>query len=169
MVDNTVIELVPQVRADMVQRRKASNCAAWFDVLDQVKDPEIPTLSIWDLGVLQDVSEFNKTVTVTITPTYSGCPAMQLIEAEIIDSLQAAGANSVEIRTQLAPPWSSEWMDPPARKRLRNYGIAPPGDTTCPQCGSTHTTVVSEFGSTACKALHRCLDCQEPFDYFKSF
>ncbi len=165
-----VIELVTDTRAELVQRRRNSACLTWWDALDEVKDPEIPVLSIWDLGILQNVEEVAaKQLEVTITPTYSGCPAMELIERQIVEALTMAGAEQVCVNTQLAPPWSSEWMDAEARKRLNGYGIAPPGSTRCPHCNSTNTEVVSEFGSTACKSLYRCLDCQEPFDHFKSF
>lgn len=164
-----VIPLVNKARAELVERRRQSRCGHWFGVLDAVKDPELPALSIWDLGVLQDVCERDHVVEVTITPTYSGCPAMEAIRADIAEALRAAGAKEVAIHTQLAPAWTSDFMDAGARKRLREYGVAPPGFPACPQCGSERTSVLSEFGATACKALYRCLDCQEPFDYFKSF
>ena len=164
-----VIELVREARAELVQRRRESRCGYWFRVLDEVKDPELPVLSIWDLGVLQDVREEGGVVEVTITPTYSGCPAMETIEEQIVEVLRAAGAKDVEIHTQLTPAWTSDWIDGAAQKRLRDFGIAPPGTPACPQCGSTRTRVISDFGSTACKALYRCLDCREPFDYFKPF
>ncbi len=167
MVAHDAIELVPQARVDMRRRRSASPCANLFDVLDAVRDPEIPVLSIWDLGILQDVSRQDDVVVVTITPTYSGCPAMQQIETDIIDALHQAGETQVLVETQLAPAWSSDWMDADARRRLREYGIAPLDDLRCPQCGSENVERVSEFGSTACKALYRCLSCLEPFDQFK--
>ena len=164
-----VIELVKEARAELVQRRRESRCGHWFRVLDAVKDPELPVLSIWDLGVLQDVQEQGGVVEVTITPTYSGCPAMETIEEQIVEVLRAAGAKDIEVHTQLTPAWTSDWIDGTAQKRLRDFGIAPPGTPACPQCGSTRTRVISDFGSTACKALYRCLDCREPFDYFKPF
>ena len=164
-----VIELVKEARAELVQRRRESRCGRWFRVLDAVKDPELPVLSIWDLGVLQDVQETGGVVEVTITPTYSGCPAMETIRDQIVEVLRAAGAKEIEIHTQLTPAWTTDWIDSAARKRLRDFGIAPPGTPACPQCGSTRTRVISDFGSTACKALYRCLDCREPFDYFKPF
>ena len=164
-----VIELVKEARAELVQRRRESRCGYWFRVLDEVKDPELPVLSIWDLGVLQDVQEQDGVVEVTITPTYSGCPAMETIRDQIVEVLRAAGSKDVEIHTQLTPAWTSDWIDSAAQKRLRDFGIAPPGTPACPQCGSTRTRVISDFGSTACKALYRCLDCREPFDYFKPF
>jgi ring-1,2-phenylacetyl-CoA epoxidase subunit PaaD len=151
----------------MERRRRDSACAHVFDWLDEVKDPEIPAVSIWELGVLQDVVEHDGLVTVIITPTYSGCPAMAHIEACIVECLQAHGAGQVVVQTRLAPAWSTDWMNARGKVALRNYGIAPPGSTECPQCGSSNTQVVSEFGSTACKALYRCLACREPFDHFK--
>lgn len=151
----------------MVRRRRESACGYLYDWLDEVKDPEIPALSIWDLGVLQDVEEGDGRVTVTITPTYSGCPAMAHIERSIVECLQGHGFARVSVRTRLAPAWSTDWMSTEGRAALQSYGIAPPGSTTCPQCGSSETEVVSEFGSTACKALYRCLACHEPFDQFK--
>ena len=151
----------------MVRRRRESTCAHVYDWLDEVKDPEIPALSIWELGVLQDVIERDGQVTVVITPTYSGCPAMAHIENQIVNCLDAHGVSRAVVQTRLAPAWSTDWMDADGRAALRNYGIAPPGSTACPQCGSGDTEVVSEFGSTACKALYRCLACLEPFDHFK--
>ncbi len=153
----------------MNQRRSASRCAELFDILDEVKDPEIPVLSIWDLGILQDVDLENETVRVVITPTYSGCPAMQQITQDIEAALREAGFTSVEIKQQLIPAWTTDWLDADARKRLREFGIAGPGKTACPQCGSTDVTQISEFGSTSCKSLMRCNACQEPFDQFKRF
>ena len=164
-----VIDLVKEARAELVQRRRESRCGYWFRVLDEVKDPELPVLSIWDLGVLQDVQEEGGVVEVTITPTYSGCPAMETIRDQIVEVLRVAGAKEIAIHTQLTPAWTSDWIDGAAQKRLRDFGIAPPGTPACPQCGSTRTRVISDFGSTACKALYRCLDCREPFDYFKPF
>jgi len=151
----------------MERRRRESAYGRVYDWLDEVKDPEIPVLSIWELGVLQDVVEHDGRLTVIITPTYSGCPAMDYIEKQIVDCLRAHGAPQAMVQMKLAPAWSTDWMDAKGRAALRGYGIAPPGSTACPQCGSSDTEVVSEFGSTACKALYRCLACQEPFDHFK--
>lgn len=167
-MSESVIALVTEARAAMVRRRRESACQDLFDLLDAVKDPEIPVLSIWELGVLQDVRRQGDTVTVVITPTYSGCPAMDLIAAQITECLRARGIEHVEIETQLSPAWSTDWMDSRARAALHAYGIAPPDNTVCPQCGSEDTVVVSEYGSTACKALYRCRACQEPFDHFKA-
>ncbi len=135
-------------------------------VLERVADPEIPVVSVIDLGIVRDIAPD----AVSITPTYSGCPATHAIEAAIRDALDNAGYGDVAIRTVLAPPWSTDWITPQGRSKLHAYGIAPPStaDTaTCPQCGSDHTQEVSRFGSTPCKALWRCHDCLEPFDRFK--
>lgn len=143
------------------------------ELLSRIQDPEIPVITIADLGVLRDVQAENNRLVVTITPTYTGCPAMRAIEDEIRSVLHGAGFHNVEVRTQLAPAWTTEWMDERARRKLEAYGIAPPappgshGPVTCPQCRSGNTERISEFGSTACKALYRCRDCLEPFDYFK--
>ena len=139
--------------------------AIWA-VLEGVPDPEIPVVSVVDLGIVRAVSDDK----VTITPTYSGCPATDVIERDIRDALDAAGYRNVAIETVLAPPWSTDWISDKGREALRRYGIAPPElakAATCPQCGSTHTEEVSRFGSTPCKAQWRCKSCLEPFDRFK--
>ena len=143
-------------------------------VLQQVVDPEIPVLTIDDIGILRDVHLEDGTVVVTITPTYSGCPAMDLIKDEITAALNAAGYGAVDIRTVYSPAWTTDWMSPDAKRKLNEYGIAPPHaagaarqPVLCPRCTSDTTHVVSEFGSTACKALLVCDACSEPFDYFK--
>ena len=141
----------------------------------------VPVLSLWDLGVLQDVERRGTKVIVTITPTYSGCPAMETMKADIERVLRDAGIRTYEVRTRLAPAWSSSWISPEGGDKLRSYGIAPPGDgkcdsdgltaesgVACPRCGSDDTRCISEFGSTACKALFQCNRCSEPFDYFKA-
>ena len=151
----------------------------------QVTDPEIPVISIEDLGVLREVrvDEAGR-VHVTITPTYSGCPAMNEIEADVKQALLQAGFQDVTVRLVLSPAWSTDMITPRGRQALQEYGIAPPlrgggsgpisvsisrrpPTPACPLCGSSDTEEVSRFGSTSCKALHRCLSCQEPFDYFK--
>lgn len=143
------------------------------DLVTRIKDPEIPVITIAELGVLRDLAVEDNHIVVTITPTYSGCPAMRAIEDEIQSVLQGAGFHLVKIRTQLSPPWTTEWIGAHARAKLEAYGIAPPkpigarSPVKCPQCTSGNTERISEFGSTACKALYRCLDCLEPFDYFK--
>lgn len=148
-------------------------------LLEQVTDPEIPVLTIADLGVLRDVFRDNNRPVVVITPTYSGCPALRAIEEDIRTTLGNAGYGNVEVRTRLAPAWTTDWMSTEGRRKLQEYGIAPPGacvqrgvapitlKVTCPHCKSLDTEQVSEYGSTACKALYRCRACLEPFDYFK--
>ena len=152
---------------------------AW-SVLRTLPDPEIPVISITELGIVRDVRTSQDAVTVVVTPTYSGCPATEVIAASICDALEAAGAGNVHVETQLSPPWTTDWLAPEAAEKLRAYGIAPPGPraTTqtlrfvppvpkCPRCGEKATIRVSEFGSTACKAFYRCPACLEPFEYFK--
>ena len=150
-------------------------------LLDQVTDPEIPVLSIRDLGILREISLQGDQVTVTITTTYSGCPAMSAITEDIRQTLASAGYEDVQVKQSLSPAWTTDWMTAQGREKLREYGIAPPQKSAdglcavaspgtavaCPQCGSEQTECISEFGSTACKALYRCLACSEPFDYFK--
>jgi ring-1,2-phenylacetyl-CoA epoxidase subunit PaaD len=144
-------------------------------VLEQVVDPEIPVLTIADIGILRDIAFEGDTVVVTITPTYSGCPAMDLIRDEVRAALGAAGYPDAEVRTAYSPAWTTDWMSDEAKRKLTEFGIAPPHEAAmtvrpevvCPQCRSEKTHVVSEFGSTACKALLVCDSCGEPFDYFK--
>jgi len=143
-------------------------------VLRSVMDPEIPVVSIVDLGIVREVTPGE----VTITPTYSGCPATDVIERTIREELDSAGYRGVAIKTVLSPPWTTDWISDEGREGLRAYGIAPPPKgaaryslreeaAQCPRCGSSHTEEISRFGSTPCKALNRCLDCSEPFDRFK--
>jgi len=147
-----------------------------FDLLGAVSDPEIPVLSLLDLGVVRDVSMNGGKVSVTITPTYAGCPALTAMRDDIVTTLAAAGYDQVDIQQQLSPAWSTDWMTQRGREKLREYGIAPPLRSTghkeaaaieCPRCSSSDVEKISEFGSTACKALYRCRSCLEPFDYFK--
>jgi ring-1,2-phenylacetyl-CoA epoxidase subunit PaaD len=160
---------------------------AW---LGEVMDPEVPVVSVVDLGLVRDVGWTEGSLVVTVTPTYSGCPATEVIAQSIRDAVQSRGVERVQVRTQLAPAWSTDWMSAKGRDALRAYGIAPPlvreaaADGTqavdisallakrvavpCPQCGSRKTRLLSQFGSTACKALYQCNDCLEPFDYFKA-
>ena len=160
--------------------------------LAEVSDPEIPVISIIDLGIVRDVQQVDGTVVVTITPTYSGCPAMQVIADAITGALHAHGVEQVRLVNQLSPAWTTDWMSASGKAALQSYGIAPPAEKVidisglrggaqaaiartpqprlsiaCPICGSTHTEITSQFGSTPCKALYKCLDCREPFDYFK--
>jgi len=151
------------------------------EVLEAVRDPEIPILNIADLGVLRDIYRRDDGIVVVITPTYSGCPAMQTIEDDIISALAGAGITEVTVETRLAPAWTTDWLSTAGREKLLGVGIAPPAEIStdkrrltgsapeiaCPQCGSSDTEKISEFGSTACKALYRCTSCLEPFDYFK--
>jgi ring-1,2-phenylacetyl-CoA epoxidase subunit PaaD len=147
--------------------------------LGQVPDPEIPVLSITDLGIVREV-EIGERVTVSLSPTYSGCPATEVIEKSVLDALHDHGVDDVEIKRVLSPPWTTDWISEKGRKKLRDYGIAPPEkgagkrallhgerQVACPRCGTTATELVSEFGSTACKASYRCSECLEPFEYFK--
>jgi ring-1,2-phenylacetyl-CoA epoxidase subunit PaaD len=146
--------------------------------LETVTDPEIPVLTVADLGILRDVSVYDDVVEVTITPTYSGCPAMNVIALDIETALTRAGIKA-RIRTSLSPAWTTDWLTDAARAKLAAFGIAPPPHSVsrralfgedrpaCPLCGSIDTEQISEFGSTPCKALHRCRACREPFDAFK--
>lgn len=138
--------------------------------LAEVPDPEIPVLSLVDLGVIRDVAWEGERLAVTLTPTYSGCPATSVIRLDVETALRAQGIEALEMRQTLSPPWSSEWISAEGREKLRAYGIAPPhaaGPADCPRCGSTDLERVSQFGSTPCKAQWRCRACLEPFDYFK--
>ncbi len=145
----------------------ADTVRGWLAV---VTDPEIPVLSLEDLGVLRAIEWRGDTLEITISPTYTGCPAMDRMRADIEAALRARGLQKLRIKEQLDPPWSSDWISPAGRAALQAWGVAPPvrsGSVRCPQCGSAHTTCISRFGSTACKALYKCEDCLEPFDYFK--
>src|ERR1700759_3168571 len=165
--------MVTAVHNDADLRRRA------WDVAAQVVDPEIPVRTIADLGVLREVTVNDGCVEVAITPTYSGCPAMNMIALEIELALERAGFAKPKIRTVLSPAWTTDWMSEDGRRKLRDYGIAPPlasssrpalfcvQQVACPQCGLDNTELLSEFGSTSCKALWRCKSCREPFDYFK--
>ena len=157
-----------------------ANPAQLYELLSSVVDPEIPVLTLQDLGVLRDITVDDGEITVTITPTYAGCPAMDAMRADIESTLADAGYLKVTVRQSLSPAWTTDWMSENGRNKLRAYGIAPPLSTTCsttcgqptdgiecPQCGSDAVKRISEFGSTACKALYQCQDCREPFDYFK--
>jgi ring-1,2-phenylacetyl-CoA epoxidase subunit PaaD len=165
--------MVIAVRNDVDLRQRA------WDVAAAVVDPEIPVLTIADLGVLRDVAVTDGRVEVEITPTYSGCPAMNMITLEIELALEREGFANSKVRTVLSPAWTTDWMSEQGRQKLKEYGIAPPRaassrralfgvqQVACPQCAAEDTEVLSEFGSTSCKALWRCRRCREPFDYFK--
>ena len=148
--------------------------------LEEVFDPEVPVLTIVDLGVVRDVKISDEKVFVTITPTYSGCPAMKRIEDDTVEVLSEKGIKSIEVDLVLSPAWTTDWMTENGRQKLLEYGIAPPQDdidkstlfakpiiVPCPQCKSKNTRLISQFGSTACKAHYQCNDCLEPYDYFK--
>lgn len=153
-----------------------------LEILEEVTDPEIPVLTVADLGIIRDVHiAEDGGVEVVITPTYSGCPAMNMIEVNIKAALQEAGVGKVRVKTVLHPAWTTDWISKSGRAKLKAYGIAPPVNGSvnkgtlfgegpvveCPRCGSKDTKMLSQFGSTACKALYQCQDCKEPFDYFK--
>ena len=160
-----------------------------WQILEEVKDPEVPVLSIIDLGIVRDVkitgtdpgTSEAQAISITITPTYSGCPAMDVISMDIRLKLIEKGFRNVSIQQQLSPAWTTDWMTEEGKKKLKAFGIAPPNPKQqfcmsemfreeaieCPHCGSYHTELISQFGSTACKAMYRCLDCKEAFDYFK--
>lgn len=152
------------------------------NILSEIPDPEIPVITIIELGVIRDVNVIDdKNIELKITPTYSGCPAMKQIEDDVRKKLNENGFSNIKINTVFSPPWTTDWITPEAKEKLRKYGIAPPEHTTedkswltgkhtvvsCPRCKSTNTKLISQFGSTACKALYQCQDCLEPFDYFK--
>lgn len=156
--------------------------------LSEVPDPEIPVISLTDLGIIRDVAWQDETLVVKVTPTYSGCPATGIINLDIEAALRGHGIGKLRLERQMSPPWTTDWITDEGREKLRDYGIVPPIDGTaadgvlagriarmtganltiaCPRCGSTHTEKISQFGSTPCKASYRCKDCLEPFDYFK--
>jgi ring-1,2-phenylacetyl-CoA epoxidase subunit PaaD len=168
--------------------QQAASTAQVWDWLGQVTDPEIPVISVVDLGIVRDVEWQGDECVVTITPTYSGCPAMQVIAESVTEALHSHGVPNVRLVNQLSPAWTTDWMSEAGKLALKDYGIAPPAQqvidisglhsgvkrgvvpkltVACPNCGSTHTELTSQFGSTPCKALYKCLDCREPFDYFK--
>ena len=156
--------------------------ASIWNLIKEIPDPEIPVLTISDLGVIRKVEIEEDEVLVTITPTYTGCPAMTQFEDDIKSTLVQNGYSKVKILTTYDPPWTTDWLSEEAKLKLQNYGIAPPEEKTtdkkyligkertgviCPQCKSKNSLMISQFGSTACKALYQCQDCKEPFDYFK--
>lgn len=152
-----------------------------WEWLEDVTDPEIPVLTVVDLGIVREVNMEGEEPLVKITPTYSGCPAMNEIEQNIRQKLKEKGLPNARVKTVLSPPWTTDWMTERGKEKLKEYGIAPPQGSSadkstlfgkprqiqCPHCGSQNTEMISQFGSTACKALHQCRECQEPFDYFK--
>jgi len=161
---------------------------AILEILTEVKDPELPVIDIVELGIVRDVAFEGDRLRIDVTPTYSGCPAMEVIEREIVETLNAHGFEDVTVRSVFSPAWTTDWISASTKEKLREYGIAPPGAVSgggsaeelvtirrarsaveCPYCGSSDTEEKSEFGSTACKAIHYCKSCNQPFDYFKSF
>jgi ring-1,2-phenylacetyl-CoA epoxidase subunit PaaD len=161
---------------------------AILEILTEVKDPELPVVDIVELGIVRDVAFEGNRVRIDVTPTYSGCPAMEVIEREIVEALNSHGFSGVTVRYTFSPPWTTDWISDKTKEKLREYGIAPPSRATesgtaeqlvtirrapatveCPYCGSSNTEEKSQFGSTACKAIHYCNGCHQPFDYFKSF
>ena len=183
----SLIPMKSSLQYEREKFRRNSQVPHLWALLDAVKDPEIPVLSLWDIGILKDISQHGQGVTVTITPTYSGCPAMDVIREDITAALLSDGIAQVKVELELTPAWTTDWMTSKGREQLRGYGIAPPDDVVdsmhghlahaveltettqvrCPHCGSHETRMVSEFSSTACKALFQCNDCSEPFDLFK--
>lgn len=157
----------------------ANEIKSW---LEELPDPEIPVISIVELGIIRSIDVNDSSVLVSITPTYSGCPAMKQIEDDIVSTLKQRGIPNVEVKMVYSPAWTTDWISDAAKEKLNKYGIAPPEHSSidkrvlmgleervvkCPQCHSSNTEMISQFGSTACKALYRCKDCAEPFDYFK--
>jgi len=159
----------------------AYKLAEIWELLESVQDPEIPVLNVVDIGIVRDVRVADRSVEIVITPTYSGCPAMDMIEKDIVRTLAENDYEDTIITTVLSPPWTTDWLSDEAKEKLRCTGIAPPQEAStdkktlfgnetkilCPRCASNNTEKVSEFGSTACKAHYKCSDCLEPFDYFK--
>lgn len=156
---------------------------AWA-VLDAVPDPEVPAISVRELGIVREVLDHGASLEVVLTPTYSGCPATEVIERSVLDAIDAAGLGPARVTMRRAPAWTTDWISVDGKRKLREYGIAPPGPAVdgavpirivgrraetvpCPRCGSAHTERLSAFGSTACKALWRCIACKEPFEHFK--
>lgn len=147
-------------------------------LISSIPDPEIPVISIMELGILRSVEMKGDVCVVTITPTYTGCPAMGMIESQIKEILNANGIDKLKVELTYTPAWTTDWMSNEAKEKLRKYGIAPPSHSSCftnfanvkvacPRCNSHHTVLISRFGSTACKSLYKCEDCKEPFDHFK--
>ena len=169
----TASNLIPLLPVEELARRRRRAESQWpeiWSLLDAVMDPEIPVISLYELGVLQDVDVRDGVVVLTMTPTYIGCPALQIMEEDAREVLASAGHSSVEVN--LSPAWTTAWLTAAAREKLTRYGVAAPRErmdqVSCPQCGSYDVSIVSEFGSTACKALYRCGDCLEPFDLLKA-
>lgn len=176
----------PRLEGDPAPHRGHPALDVVWAALATVPDPEVPVISIVELGIVRSVAWEGTRLVVKVTPTYSGCPATEMINALIRETLMVIGVTDVELANQLSPPWSTDWISPEAKLRLKSFGIAPPhvlGNRVdvagisplrragvvvpCPRCGSQNTQLLSQFGSTACKAQYRCVECREPFDYFK--
>ncbi len=174
MVSNAPLAPVPadkdRARPDDGARAPLTPDHVWR-MLDTVPDPEIPVISLVDLGIIRAVDLDGDKVVVTVTPTYSGCPATRVINEDILACLHANGVNNARIETRLSPAWTTDWISEKGRAALLEYGIAPPQakgiPAACPRCGGRSLELTAQFGSTPCKALWRCNDCLEPFDYFK--
>ena len=139
-----------------------------WKLLDTIPDPEIPAISIVELGVIRNVTFFNKEYTISITPTYSGCPAVKAFQDDIKNLLKENGINNFKLKLIYSPAWTTDWMTDATKEKLKRYGISPPSDQAiCPQCDSKNTELISQFGATACKSMHKCIDCLEPFEHFK--
>lgn len=168
-------QVIPTLSPEFAKRRAYRNNSPLVEIwnlLDNVFDPELPGLTIWDLGILQDVQLVDDIYTIVVTPTYSGCPAVDMINTDIKTELANAGFENVSVKVILAPAWTTEMMSPAGKAHLKSIHIAPPDEqdkVVCPICDSENTKLISQFGSTACKSLHQCSDCSEVFDYFKHF
>ena len=169
------------MRQNELHIKQAPSEQVIWDLLEEVKDPEVPVLSIRDLGIVRNVKLKDGQITIVITPTYSGCPAMDVISMDIRLKMIEKGYRNVSVQQQLSPAWTTDWMTKEGKEKLKAFGIAPPNPkqqfctsdmfreeaVQCPHCNSYHTELISQFSSTACKAMYRCLDCKEAFDYFK--
>ena len=172
-MDELIATVTPEYAARIRRRNNSVHQQLW-SLLDSVHDPELPGLTIWDLGILQDITKTTRGWLIEITLTYSGCPAVGVIKEDITAALRNAGiSEEIAVEVVLSPAWSTDLISPAGKQQIKDLNIAPPvndpSTIQCPICNSNNTEVVSEFGSTACKALYRCKDCLEPFDYFKQF
>ncbi len=184
--EQRAIAAAAQLADDALRTPLTPDVARAWEALAVVPDPEIPMVSVVELGIVRDVEVDAAGVTITVTPTYSGCPATDVIASSIVEAMTAAGFPAPRLAQRLSPPWTTDWMAPEGKRKLKAFGIAPPGGASpridvagisplrranaavaCPRCASTRTRLVSQFGSTACKAHYRCDACLEPFDYFK--
>jgi ring-1,2-phenylacetyl-CoA epoxidase subunit PaaD len=169
------------LRPSEIHSKQAPSEQVIWDLLEEVKDPEVPVLSILDLGIVREIKLEGDQINIVITPTYSGCPAMDVISMDIRLKLIEKGYRNVSVQQQLSPAWTTDWMTKEGKEKLKAFGIAPPNPkqqfctsdmfreeaVQCPHCHSYHTALISQFSSTACKAMYRCLACKEAFDYFK--